>query len=306
MSNEYAKRTVKDVLKSLALLTVVCIAGYFLLRPSASELAGGWSPPAIFSDENAFAKYDESKTTLAEDRATSFKWLSSEPVMALENGIRKISNPPFNAAAWIMSRVIDERLPKIDNFFLQGLLNMAVVFAIGIAVVFCGYSILWPRKRHWASSPNWELAFATCVVAGALFGLGLLGHVMVHIFFIPFLLFAVGTIVALVSVYNLLRDIFRKGAWALFTLAAMPVGFTVGFFIATALAIALVFIVPALIVGIIILFCPKLLHLFASPTGKTGKLSDGTVVEEYSDGTWVDGSGTMWRRSGFGRVTRVD
>ena len=306
MNNEYVKRTVKDMLKSLALLATVCVAGYFLLRPSASELAGGWEPPAIFSDENAFAKYDESKTTLAEDRATSFKWLSSEPVMALENGIRKISNPPFNAAAWVMARVIDDRLPKMDNFLLQGLLNMVVVFAIGIAVVFCGHSILWPRKRHWASSPYWETAFATCVVAGALFGLGLLGHVMLHIFFIPFLLFAVGTIVALVSVYNLLGDIFRKGAWALFTIAAMPVGFTAGFFIATALAIALVFIWAAIIVALVIPFFPKVLHLFASPTGKTGRLSDGTKVEQFSDGTWVDAAGNTWRSSGPGRVKKED
>ena len=55
MSNEYAKRTVKDMLKSLAFLVTVCVAGYFLLRPSGSELSGGWEPPAIFSDENVFA-----------------------------------------------------------------------------------------------------------------------------------------------------------------------------------------------------------------------------------------------------------
>ena len=306
MSNEYAKRTVKDVLKSLALLTVVCIAGYFLLRPSASELAGGWSPPAIFSDENAFAKYDESKTTLAEDRATSFKWLSSEPVMALENGIRKISNPPFNAAAWIMARVVDERLPKIDNFFLQGLLNMAVVFAIGIAVVFCGYSILWPRQRCCASSPYWDVAFGTCVVAGTMFGLGLLMQIMWHIFFIPFLFFMVGSIAAVASAWSLLRDILRKGVWAIFTIVSIPVGFLGGFFIATALAIALVFIWAAIIVGIAFFLVTRCLHDFAYRTGKKARLSDNTEVEELTDGSWIDEKGKTWRPSGFGMMEREE
>ena len=48
-------RTVKDVLNSVVFLVIVCVVGYFLLRPSGSELSGGWEPPAIFSDENVFA-----------------------------------------------------------------------------------------------------------------------------------------------------------------------------------------------------------------------------------------------------------
>lgn len=299
-------RTVKDVLKSLGLLIAVAVIGYFLVRPSARELSEGWTPPNIFSGENALAKYDDSKTTLEEDRATSFEWLSSGPVMVLEEGIRKISTPPFNAAAWIMSRIIDERLPTMSNIFLQGLLNMVVVFAIGVAVVFCGYSILWPRQRHWASSPYWETAFATAVVAGTLIGLGLLGQVMLHIFFIPFLLFVGGTIAALVSIGNLIGDIARKGAWALFTVVAIPVAFLGGFFIATALVFALVFIWGTIIVGIAFFLVTRCLHDFAYRTGKKARLSDNTEVEQLTDGTWIDSRGRTWHSSGFGTVERED
>ena len=299
-------RTVKDVLKSLALLIVVVAAGYFLLRPTDRELSEGWTVPDMFSGENAFAKYDESKTTLAEDRATSFAWLSSGPVMTLENSICKISNPPFNLAAWVMTRIVDERLPTMSNIFLQGLLNMVVVFAIGIVVVVCGYSILWPRQRCCASSPYWDVAFGTCVVAGTMFGLGLLMQIMWHIFFIPFLFFMVGSIAAVASAWNLLRDILRKGVWAIFTIVSIPVGFLGGFFIATALAIALVFIWAAIIVGIAFFLVTRCLHDFAYRTGKKARLSDNTEVEELTDGSWIDEKGKTWRPSGFGMMEREE
>lgn len=286
----------------ILLAILIPVGMYLLLKPTKVELDIGWDPPQIVYDMDGLLRASElSPENFANERTKSFAWISLPLIREFEKTIHKVTIPPLSLSIWATERVVDHKLSKFRGFFVKGIISLLVLFAMGASIIVYGCIITVPQRRF-ARARQGEEAFIASIFMGFFFGLGVLMQLVFSWFFIPFLLYVAGVVATLIGLLNLCHDIVKVKFWALFTVVALPLGYLAGIFLAVFLEFLLMFFVAGIVLGIAFFVVTRCLPDFAYSTGKKGKLSDGTVVEKMTDGTWQDGAGNRWSPDGFGKV----
>lgn len=295
----------KPLIRAILFLVILPLGLFFFLRPTATERSlGNYVHFQIWRTmDDALLAAELSPQKFAEERAQSYEWISSPWMRTFESHVHNITIPAMSVAMWTLSRVMDDKLPPFNGFLSKLFFTTLVVFCVAFLTLIYAVVLTSPH-RMFVRSDTGPAALATSVVVGFFCGVGVLLQEIFSWFLIPAVLFFIAAIVALFCIYNAIKDVFRAKLWSLLTFASLPFGLLSGIFFAVCLEFLLGIIFLGIAFGVVFFLLTRFNHYCAYGTGKKGKLSDGTEIEQQTDGTWRDENGHTWRGSGFNTVER--
>jgi hypothetical protein len=289
----------KSIIYAILFLIIFPIVIFLILRPTAVERShGNYAHFQLWRTmDDALLAAELSPQKFAEERAQSYEWISSTWMRTLESHVHDITIPALSVAMWSLSRVMDDKLPQFNGFLSKLFFTALVVFSVAFLTLLYAIVLTSPH-RIFARADTGPAALAASVVAGFLCGVGVLLQEIFSWFLIPAVLFFAATIATLICFYNVIKDIYRAKIWSLLTFASLPIGLLSGIFFAVCLEFLLGMIFLGIVSGVVFFLLTRLNHVCAYRTGRKGRLSGGTEVEQLTDGTWVDRNGHTWRNSG--------